>query len=52
MTEGARNLIKLSEKIDRSVMGEPAFCAVLTPGGYALKRPDGVYVVPITCLAP
>lgn len=50
--EGARNLIKLSEKIDRSVMGEPAFCAVLTPGGYALKRPDGVYVVPITCLAP
>lgn len=48
--EGAQSLLALKEKIDATVMGEPAFCAVLTPGGYAMRRPDGVYALPITCL--
>lgn len=48
--EGASNLLKLSEKIDETVMGKPAFCAVLTPGGYAYRRSDGIIVLPITCL--
>ncbi len=48
--DGAKSLLALKEKIDTMVMGEPAFCAVLTPGGYAMRRNDGVFVVPITCL--
>jgi hypothetical protein len=49
--EGAKNLIKLSKKIDTNRMKEPSFMMVLTAvGNYAFKRPDGVYVVPISCL--
>ena len=48
--DGAKSLLALKEKIDTTVMGEPAFCAVLTPGGYAMRRNDGVFVIPITCL--
>jgi hypothetical protein len=49
--EGATNLIKLSKKIDTNRMKEPSFMMVLTAvGNYAFKRPDGVYVVPISCL--
>lgn len=50
--DGAASLLKLARKVDASVMGAPAFCAVITPGGYAYQRDDGVLVVPITCLAP
>lgn len=50
--EGACSLKKLAGKIDRGIMGEPSFLVVITPGGYAYRRDDGVYVVPITCLAP
>jgi len=32
------------------VMQPPSFLMVLTGNGYALKRPDSVVVVPITCL--
>ena len=48
--EGAEGLLRLREKIDVTVMGEPAFCAVITPGGYAMRRQDGVFVIPVTCL--
>ncbi len=48
--EGAASLKRLVEKIDTSAMGEPAFCAVLVPGGHALRRDDGVLVVPVSCL--
>ena len=50
--DGATSRLKLAHKVDASVMGAPAFCAVITPGGYAYRREDGVLVVPITCLAP
>ncbi len=47
---GAKNLIKLKEKIDVKAMNSPSFLAVITASGYAYKRLDGVYVIPIGCL--
>ena len=49
--EGARTLARVASKLDASEMGEPAFLAVIVPGGYAYRREDGVCVIPITCLA-
>jgi predicted AAA+ superfamily ATPase len=48
--EAAANLIKLRQKIDTEKMNKPAFLMVLTGGQVAYKRPDGVLVVPISCL--
>lgn len=50
--QAAENLLALAAKVDADHMGPAAFCAVLVPGGPALRRDDGVFVVPITCLAP
>lgn len=50
--DGAKSLLKLAQKIDTGIMGSPSFCAVVTPGGYAYRRKDGVLVLPITCLKP
>ncbi len=50
--EGSASLRKLAGKIDTETMGPPSFCAVIVPGGYAYRRDDGVYVIPISCLAP
>ncbi len=47
---GAKNLLKLRKKINTDEMKEPAFLAVITATGYAYKREDGVYVIPIGCL--
>lgn len=47
---GAESLLKLANKIDGSIMGPPSFSAVIVPGGYAYRRPDGVFVIPITCM--
>ena len=49
--EGAVVLKKLANKIDTVTMKSPSFMMVLTAvGQYAYRRPDGVLVVPITCL--
>jgi len=48
--EGASNLIRLRDNIDTDMMKPPSFLMVLTAGQYAVKRPDGVIVVPIGCL--
>lgn len=49
--EGAKNLLKLRNKLDTSKMGEPCFMMILTANGnYAFKRADGVFVVPIASL--
>jgi hypothetical protein len=48
--KAAGNLKKLLEKIDHEKTGEPAFLMVLTAKGFAYRRTDGVYVVPIGCL--
>lgn len=49
--DGAAALLKLASKVDESV-GRMAFLAVVTASGYAYRRGDGVYVIPISCLAP
>lgn len=49
--DGARNLLKLREKIDTDKMKEPSFMMVLCgTSSYAYQREDEVYVIPIGCL--
>ena len=49
--EGAKNLLKLRDKIKDSKIKEPAFMMVLCAvSSYAIRRSDGVYVVPLSCL--
>ena len=49
--EGAKNLIKMQNKIDTEKMKKPSFMMVLTAtGNYAYKRNDDVYVIPVGCL--
>ena len=49
--EGAKSLKNLSAKIDTTKMKEPSFLMVLTGlGEFAYRRPDGVLVVPVSCL--
>lgn len=51
INEGVKTLKKLADKIDTTKMREPSFLMVLTATGkYAYRRPDGIYIVPITCL--
>lgn len=49
---GARTLRRLRDKLDRARTRDPARLIVITAGGYAYERPDGVCVVPITALGP
>lgn len=46
----AQHLVKLTQVVDTSKVGEPAFLMVLTGGQYAFRRKDGVWVVPLACL--
>lgn len=49
--EAADSMKQLAETIDHTRMPQPSFLMVLTAvGPYAYRRPDGVFVVPITCL--
>lgn len=49
--EGAKNLLKLKDRIDCEKMNEPAFLMVLCGiAPFAYRRSDGVMVVPIGCL--
>ena len=51
INDGAKNLLSLASKIDSSKMKFPAFLMVITGvSKYAIRREDGVYVVPIGCL--
>lgn len=50
--DAAEHLIKLSNTVDTSKVGQPSFLMVLTGGQFAYQREDGVYVVPIGCLKP
>jgi len=47
---GAKNLLRLRDKIDTEYMKQPSFLMVLTAGQFGYRRPDGVLVVPIGCL--
>ena len=50
--EGARNLLKLAQRVDQDLCGAPAMLAVIVPSGYGYMRPDGVGVIPIGALGP
>ena len=51
INDGAEALKRLAETIDTTKMKNPSFMMVVTAiGPYAYKRPDGVFVVPISCL--
>jgi len=50
--KAADNLLILASRIDTSKRGSPAFLAVITGGKYPYRRKDGIYVLPIGCLAP
>jgi hypothetical protein len=48
--EAAENLLKLKAKVDEDKVNPPSFLMVLTGSGYAYRRKDGVFCVPIGCL--
>ena len=48
--EAAKHLIKISQKVDTTKIGEPSFLMVLTGGELAYRRKDGVCAVPLGCL--
>ena len=48
----AASLHKVAAKVNQSIMGAPAFLLVITSSGYAYRRKDGVFVSPLSCLAP
>jgi len=50
--EGARNLLKLRDRVDPERAGPPAALAVIVGVGHGHTRPDGVALVPITALGP
>lgn len=50
--QGARTLRRLHDKLRREQTDRPARLLVITAGGYAYERRDGVCVVPITALGP
>ena len=54
--EGARNLLRLGERVDLEVrvdpevVGPPRALGVIVASGYGYVRPDGVGVIPIGAL--
>ena len=50
--DAAHNLKSLVARVDTSKCGNPSFLAILTGGKYPYKREDGIFVIPIGCLAP
>jgi len=51
--DGVNRMMTLADRLDLEKMASPSFMMVLTGNGsYAYRREDGVYVVPIGCLAP
>ena len=50
--EGARNLLRLRERVDPGVAGPPRALGVIVASGYGYERPDGVCVIPIGALGP
>ncbi len=50
--EAAATLTRIGQLVRSQHGGEASFLAVVTANGFARRRPDGVYTVPITCLRP
>ena len=50
--EGARNLLKLRDRVDPDRTGPPAALVVIVGVGHGHTRPDGVVLAPLTALGP
>ena len=50
--EAAAALIRFATNVDSKVYGEPKVLGVITSTGYAARREDGVYLIPISTLGP
>ena len=50
--KGASSLLRVADHVDTDRHGTPAFLAVITGWGYAYRRSDGVFVIPIGALEP
>ena len=50
--EGARNLLRLADRVDPEAVGPPQALGVIVASGYGHTRPDGVQVIPIGALGP
>jgi sirohydrochlorin ferrochelatase len=48
--KGASSLLRVAANVDTNRHGKPAFLAVVTGWGYAYRRPDGVFVIPVGTL--
>ena len=48
----AASLLRFKDKVDTAEIGEPAFLSVATTRSAALRRGDGVYVLPVASLGP
>ena len=48
----AASLLSFATKVDQGKAGPPAALGVITPTGFAYRRPDGVAVLPIGTLGP
>lgn len=48
----AASLLRFKDKVDTAKTGEPVFLAVATTRSAALRRGDGVYVLPVASLGP
>jgi predicted AAA+ superfamily ATPase len=48
--EAAKNLLAFAKKIDQEKMGPPSALTVITANGAAVRRKDGVNVVPLSVL--
>jgi hypothetical protein len=50
--KGASSLLRIADHVDTDRHGMPAFLAVITGWGYAYRRSDGVFAIPVGALAP
>lgn len=50
--EGAANLLRFAQQIDRGKSGSPATLAIIAATGYGYVRDDGVAIIPIGALKP
>ncbi|MFT7553178.1 MAG: putative AAA+ superfamily ATPase [Rhodothermales bacterium] len=50
--EAADTLLRFADRIDTSRVGLPTALAVVVPGGYGYRRPDGVSVLPLAAMGP
>lgn len=48
----AASLLRFKDKVDLGTVGEPAFLGVVTTRTAAVRRRDGVHVIPVAALGP